>query len=372
MSRSAGTRSAAWLVAVLVWGLAAGCTTTSGSDPGPIQPSPDDRVVRSQRVLNILVGPEPAPGCAAAVGERGQVVWQGVGGLADVEAGTKITSQTVFDIASVSKQFTATGVLLLAAQGRLSLHDPMSKYLTGFPAWADTVTVAQLMHQVSGVPEYIGLLNRQGYSMGEETSRDLAFKAIADVEKLRFRPGARWEYSNANYLLLGAIVEEVSDQPIPVFLREQIFDPLQLDMMVATPTSDVPGKARPYRAAADGTGYEVEDWRWDVTGAGGIQSTPADLIRWADNHRTRTVGGAELYDQQLAGAAPTTQRSLRYGAGIFLATDGHLGHAGDFGGFHTQFMVSADRNHSLAVSCNLTEFEIGVLTDQLVSIWFPA
>jgi CubicO group peptidase (beta-lactamase class C family) len=329
-------------------------------------------VVRSQRVLDILVGREPAPGCSAAVGERGEVVWQGVGGLADVEAGTKITSETVFDIASVSKQFTATGVLLVAAQGRLSLDDPMSKHLTGFPAWADTVTVAQLMHQVSGVPEYIKLLNRRGYSLEEETSRDLAFKAIADVEKLRFRPGSKWEYSNSNYLLLGAILEEVSDQPIPAFLRQQIFDPLQLDMMVATPTVDVPGKARPYRAAAGGTGFEVADWRWDVTGAGGIQSTPADLIRWADNYRARTVGGAELYEQQLAHAAPTDQKTLRYGAGIFLAGDGHLWHAGGFGGFRTHFFVSADRNHSLAVSCNLAEFQVGVLIDQLMSIWLPA
>ena len=186
-----------------------------------------DAGTRSQTVLNDAIEAR-APGCSAAVGVKGKVVWTGVRGVADMSTGKAITTQTVFDIASVSKQFTATGLLLLVDGGKLTLNDPLSRYMPEMPTWATTVTVGQLMHQTSGIPEYVGLLEAHGYQLSDRTTEDQALQALVAVPKLEFQPGSQFDYSNSNYLLLGEIVRRVAREPLPQFLTEQIFQPLGL------------------------------------------------------------------------------------------------------------------------------------------------
>ena len=145
------------LFAVVCSLICVGTVGCGGSLPRSTPPeSPDSRVVRSQAALDQLVGRDDAPGCSAAVAVRGVVVWQGSRGLADLESHTAITSETSFDIASISKQFTAIGVLLLEQAGQLSTSDPLSEHVPGMPGWADRVTLAQLMHHSSGIPDYFG------------------------------------------------------------------------------------------------------------------------------------------------------------------------------------------------------------------------
>lgn len=335
--------------------------------PAQSQSATDSRPAQSSTALQKLVSDDTAPGCAAAVGERGEVIWQEARGLADIDAGTKITAQTVFDVASVSKQFTATAVLLAVEAKRVSLDDHVSQHLTGLPPWADRVTVEQLMHHVSGIPNYVTILREQGHPLEQVTNRNLALTAIAGT-KLNFRPGSKWEYSNSNYLLLGVMLEKIFDEPLPTLLHRLIFEPLQLGM-IASPTGDVPRKARSYHAKAKGAGYELADWHWDVLGSGGVQATPTDLVGWADNYRAKTVGGATLNKRQLAGAEPTGVEDSRYGAGIYAYPDGTLRHGGEYGGFHTVFVVSADRTRALAIACNLAELDASALGNELQSIW---
>ncbi len=128
--------------------------------------------VRSQNVLDDAID-AGAPGCSAAVGVNGKVVWTGVRGVADMSTGSAITTHTVFDIASVSKQFTASALLLLVDAGKLTLDDPLSRHVSELPVWASTVTVGQLMHQTSGIPEYVGLLEAQGFQLSDRTTEEL-------------------------------------------------------------------------------------------------------------------------------------------------------------------------------------------------------
>jgi hypothetical protein len=160
-------------------------------------------------VLNDAIDAE-SPGCSAAVGGKGKVVWAGVRGLADQSTGSVIATDTVFDIASVSKQFTATALLLLVDAGKLTLNDPLAQRLPELPPWAGTVNVGQLMHQTSGIPDYVGLLEAQGFQFGDRTTEDQALRAVAAMPKPKFAPGSQFEYSNSNYLLLGEIVHRVS------------------------------------------------------------------------------------------------------------------------------------------------------------------
>ena len=361
------------LFAVVCSLICVGTVGCGGSLPRSTPPeSPDSRVVRSQAALDQLVGRDDAPGCSAAVAVRGVVVWQGSRGLADLESHTAITSETSFDIASISKQFTAIGVLLLEQAGQLSTSDRLSEHVPGMPGWADRVTLAQLMHHSSGIPDYFGDLAQKGWEQATLKQQD-ALAKISAVRKLRFQPGTKWEYSNSNYLLLGVVIERVSGQPLGTFLKEKIFDPLQLRMVADPGQQMIPGGARSYRQP--GSAFENVNWHLYALGPSEIWSTPADLVRWADNYRNGSVGGPALLTRLFDGAPETGLESsrygpgIRYGAGIFILPDNTLAHNGSFEGFKSMFSVSPDRQSAVAVLCNRAESKPEFLTDGLAFIW---
>ena len=339
---------------------AASSTATPEVDP--------ELAAQSQGVLDGAVEADK-PGCSAAVGIEGDVVWTGVRGLANLETGAEITRDTAFDIASVSKQFTATAILLLADDGKLSLDDTLASHVTGLPEWAETVTLAQLMHQTSGIPDYIGLLEDEGYAYSDRTTQEQAVQALAKVPELQFEPGAQFDYSNSNYLLLADVVQQVSGQSLPDFLSAQVFKPLDLAMVVDA-TQGVPGAALPYDFD-EGTGeYAVAVSAWEQVGDGAIQTTPSQLVRWADNYRTGKVGGPKLLEAQVEGAVQTDPGGDdRYGAGIYILADGQLSHDGSWSGSVTAFHVSEDRRTSIAISCNTGNQDPEAIAEELAKFW---
>ncbi len=269
-------------------------------------------------------------------------MWTGAWGVADISTGAKITPDTVFD------------------------DDKLSTHVTGLPAWADTVTVSQLMHHTSGIPDYTGLLEAEGYQLSDRTTQAQALQALTTVTTLDFPPGTRFEYSNSNYMLLGEIVQRVSGMPLPEFLKAEIFQPLDL-AMVLEPGGKDPGEALSYQK--DAAGYQVSDSAWEQIGDGSIQTTPSQLVRWADNYRIGKVGGRKLLDAQLAGAVETEPGGDRYGAGISVLADGMLDHDGAWAGFVTAFRVSKDRRTSLAISCNASDKDPEAMADELGQLW---
>jgi CubicO group peptidase (beta-lactamase class C family) len=259
--------------------------------------------------------------------------------------------------------------LLLEQAGQLSTSDRLSKHVAGMPGWADRLTLAQLMHHSSGIPDYIGALGPKGWPDTTLTKQD-ALAKISAAKRLRFQPGTKWEYSNSNYLLLGVVIERVSGEPLGTFLRERIFDPLQLGMVADPDKEMIPGGARSYRQP--GSKFEKVDGHSYALGPG-IWSTPADLVRWADNYRTGSVGGSALLTRVFDGAQDTGIESpwpgARYGAGIVILPDNRLFHGGNFGGFESSFIVSPDRQSAAAVLCNRFESTPDILTDVLASVW---
>ena len=344
---------------------AATVLSTSAS-PSTTATATADQAARSLKVLDRVIE-KNKPGCSAAVGIAGKVVWSGARGVADLDSGTEITTDTAFDIASVSKQFTATAALLLAGAGKLSLDASLAEYVPGLPGWSRTVTITELIHQTSGIPDYVGLLYEAGYQDGDRTTNADALKALAQVRDLEFEPGTRWNYSNSNYLLLGAVVEAVSGESLADFLSAEVFTPLGLDM-VLDPARPVPTLALSYMK--DGGNDAVAPSAWEQTGDGSIQTTPSQLVIWADNYRTGAVGGPELLAAQVDGAVETgSETGERYGAGIFVGTDGTLEHDGSWAGFLTDFAVSADRTHSVAVSCNTDDQDPTAIAGEIAKIW---
>jgi CubicO group peptidase (beta-lactamase class C family) len=339
----------------------------TGKEPSPAAVSVSaERAGRSQAVLDVLL-PADEPGCSAAVGIVGEVVWAGAQGVANVRTGAKIQPDTVFDIGSVSKQFTAAAILMLAEAGTLSLDERVSRYVNGLPAWGGRVSIAELVHHTSGIPDYVELLIDRGYGPADRVTQVQAIRAVAAAPQLGFDPGSRWQYSNSNYLLLGQIVERVSGETLPQFLKTRIFAPLDVDMIM-DPVSAIPQKAVSYEKHVGG--FTVADARWAQVGDGGIQTTPTDLVRWADNYRTGELGGRDLLEEQLAGAVEIEAgEGDRYGAGIVVVKDGSLTHDGHWAGFVTRFEISPDRRRSVAVSCNLSDRQPTAIAEALKLIW---
>jgi CubicO group peptidase (beta-lactamase class C family) len=373
----ARTVARASLALCAVLSLMCGCERPTGTGTPLGNPTPTSSAatptksnafakIDSQRVLDNAVN-AATPGCSAAVGSQGTVVWTGARGIADTATGAKITADTVFDIGSVSKQFTATAALLLADAGKLTLDDPLSLHLPEFPKWAATVTITQLIHQTSGIPEYEGLLVKRGFGIGDRTTQGQALQAVAAVPELFFKPGSKFAYSDSNYLLLGEIVHRVSGQPLPQFLSAQIFGPLGLGM-VMDPVGAVPHKAVAYAGGSDG--YRLTTSAWEQVGDGAVQASPSQLVQWGDNYRTGRVGGPKLLDAQLAGAVEIGPGiPVHYGAGIYIKADGTLDHDGASPGFVTAFRVSKDRQTSIAVACNTDDQIPEALADSIAKLW---
>jgi CubicO group peptidase (beta-lactamase class C family) len=168
-------------------------------------------------------------------------------------------------------------------------------------------------------------------------------------------------------VLLGLIVEQTSGQPLREHLAQTLFAPMGLALGWRRPGS-TPAGTRSYRADAQGQ-FEVADLGWDVSGASGIWATPADLIRWADVYRTGVVGGKLVTQPQKDAVDGALDNNSRYGLGIIIGPDGVLWHNGDAGGFHSAFLVSADRDHAIAVACNSNGIEPFDIAHALVRIW---
>jgi CubicO group peptidase (beta-lactamase class C family) len=330
------------------------CTDRGGQSASPApSSSAAARTERSDEVLAEHLSPDE-PGCSAAVGIEGEVAWAGARGTGDLDSGRALDETTTFDIASVSKQFTATAVLLLAQDGRLTLDDPLADWVPGLPEWSHDVTLGQLVHHRTGIPDYTSLLLNAGFDLTDPATQQDALAALAERPVTDYLPGTRFTYSNSNYVLLAEVVHRASGQPLPDFARDRIFEPLGLEMAIdpsgADPDKSDASSARPYVRDPVTEEWQPGGSRWAQVGDGSIRTTPSELVRWADNYRTGEVGGDELLEAQLIGPAGTSAEG--YAAGIVVRSDGGLWHNGSWAGFLTTFSVSPDRRLAVAVSCN--------------------
>src|SRR5215469_642930 len=191
-------RPATRLIILLIWLLISVCSpalaqTSQAKDP-------------IDEILSRFARPN-MPGCAASVVLNGSVVVSRAFGLADVENHTEITPDTRFDLASMSKQFVAMAVLKVASEGKLSLTEDVHRYVPELPSYKWKVTLLDLLHHTSGLKDYVELLYLAGWRYGDiESSHDVLW-ALQSQKDLAFEPGTRYSYANANYFLLGLILE---------------------------------------------------------------------------------------------------------------------------------------------------------------------
>jgi CubicO group peptidase (beta-lactamase class C family) len=298
-----------------------------------------------------------APGCAVGVSRNGALVFANGYGMANLETNTPITSSSIFHVASVSKQFTAMAVMLLARDGKLSLDDDIRRYVPEVPDYGHKITIRHLLHHTSGLRDQWDLLIMARGRFEENRINEADVLEIIGRQKaLNFVPGTEYSYSNTGYTLAGLIVRRVSGKSLRDFADERIFRPLE---MRSTHFHDdytmvVPGRTSAYQRTPSGA-WRVSIPNYDTYGATSLFSTVGDLLKWEANFTTRTVGDEALFRGMNASATLTNGDSTYYGLG--RATETYrgttlIGHSGGDAGYATYVGQFPEHGLAIAVFCN--------------------
>ena len=299
-----------------------------------------------------------SPGCALAAARGGKIIYEKGYGLANIEENVSIAPQSVFDIGSTSKQFTAASILLLERQGKLSVNDDIRKYLPEIPDYGHTVTILHLLNHTSGLRDYLTLFELAGINTDSVTTDEDALAIIANQKALNFEPGSEWLYSNSGFFLLSVIVKRVSGKSLPQFAAENIFAPLEMNSTVYRDdhTRLVANRALAYDAKEKEGGYALNVSYFEQTGDGAVHTTVEDLMKWDENFYSGKVGGREFLAELQEPGKLNSGKQLNYAKGLMVEKYRGLPiveHGGSWGGYRAQLLRFPGQHFSVACLCNL-------------------
>jgi CubicO group peptidase (beta-lactamase class C family) len=329
-----------------------------------------------------------APGFAVLVMKEGKVLHNKGYGLANLKTLEPITAETVFDLASISKQFTAMGIMILKEKGSLSYDDPLSKFYPEFLTYAEGVTIRHLLNHTSGLPEYLDLLAPPSEkvksdlltfeTVGEQehTSKEVR-DLLARQKTLRFPPGEVWEYCNSGYVILAQIIEKVSNQSFPQFMKVNIFDRLGMShtLVYNEVRPKIPNRAISY--AFQGTTYKNMDYSPLnlIYGDGNVNTTTADMAKWYQALEENRLVKVTTLDQALTSGQVNSGATTGYGYGWYVATSFGLkraSHSGTWAGFRN-FVIHYPVEHFTALvlsnSAEFSRFDRSAIASKIAEIY---
>lgn len=300
-----------------------------------------------------------SPGCSMAVYREGEIAYARGYGMANLEYGIANGPNTVFRIASASKQFTAMAIAMLAEQGALSLDDDIHKFFPEMPNYGEPVTVRQLIHHTSGLRDYLGLARLADWT--EDYSVDELLQIIVRQQELNFPPGTEFLYSNTGYFLLSQIVQIVTQQSLSEWAEENMFQPLG---MTSTHFHDdhthiVENRADGY-ASSDSDAFKISMTILDMVGDGGIFTTVEDLLKWDQNYYDNQLGNGdpELIELVQTPGKLNNGDELDYAFGLEVGEyrgTREIAHGGSFVGYRAGLNRYPDHRLSVAVLCNYAD-----------------
>ncbi len=333
-------RTCARLMALLL-------SCTAGAAPASPQLAPPDPGIDA--LMRDYDG--QVPGAAVLVLHKGKPVFRRGYGLAELEQASAVTPQTNFRLASVSKQFTAAAILLLAEDGRLSIDDPLKRWLPGLPAAAEQITLRHLLSHTSGLLDYEELMDPADTRQVHDSD---VLQLLQREDRTYFAPGSQYRYSNSGYALLALVVGQTSGMDFASFLQQRIFQPLGMTGTVAHQDGVDEVAHRAY-------GHSLVDGRWQrtdqsttsaVLGDGGIYSSIDDLARWdAALYDGRLLSRASL-QQMFSPSTPTPEPDVpSYGFGWRLNGKAQW-HSGESIGFRNVILRYPDQRLTVIVLTN--------------------
>ena len=299
-----------------------------------------------------------SPGCALGVYRGGKMIYSKGYGLANVEQNVPITPQSVFDIGSTSKQFTAASILLLEKQGKLSVNDEVRKYIPELPDYGQKLTILHLLNHTSGLRDYLTLMDLAGINTDGVTTDEDALQMILRQKALNFAPGSDWLYSNTGFFLLSAIVKRVSGKTLREFAAENIFTPLEMThtQFRDDHTSLIANRALAYDPKENGVGFRMNVSYFEQTGDGAVHTSVEDLLKWDENFYSGRMGGKEFLAEIQEQSKLNNGKLLDYAKGLFIQDYRGLhtvSHGGSWGGYRAELLRFPEQHFSVACLCNL-------------------
>jgi len=299
-----------------------------------------------------------SPGCALGVYREGKIIYSKGYGLANLEENVPITPQSVFDIGSTSKQFTAASVLLLEKQGKLSVNDDIRKYLPELPDYGQKITILNLLNHTSGLRDYLTLMELAGINTDGVTTDEDALQIVARQKALNFAPSSDWLYSNTGFFLLSVIVKRASGKTLREFAADNIFTPLEMThtQFRDDHTSLIENRAMAYDPAEKGVGFNLDVSYFEQTGDGAVHTSVEDLQKWDENFYSAQIGGKEFLAEIQERGKLNSGKVLDYAKGLFLEDYRGLHavrHGGAWGGYRAELLRFPEQHFSVACLCNL-------------------
>jgi CubicO group peptidase (beta-lactamase class C family) len=272
------------------------------------------------------------------VAENGKVIYRKAFGYANKETKQLLKPEFCFDLASVSKQFTAMGIMILKERNKLSYDDKITKYFPEFPAYGKDITVRNLLNNTSGMPKYEPFITKDNYTNAE------ILKIIEEREALEANIGDRYVYNNAGYVMLGLIVEKVSKMSLAEFLKENIFQPLKMKNTLVGDTQKIDLKNRAFGYSVIG---ELDDFEVGHTGSGSMFSNVDDLFLWDQALYTEKLVSKKTIEEAFTPVVLNDGSVSNYGFGWFLTPEKKaVNHSGSDFGYRNFIMRDLDKQNT--------------------------
>lgn len=314
-----------------------------------------------------------SPGAAVAVTRGGEVIYQHGYGMANLEYDIPITPTTIFDIASVSKQFAAFAIVTLSYEGKLSLDDDIRTHLPDVPDFGNTITIRHLLHHTSGLRDWVQSLSIAGDIMDDVISFKHILKMVQYQKALNFEPGAEYLYSNTGYNLLAEIVETVTGDSFREWTNTHIFTPLGMTHSHFHDDYEMILKNRVYSyQAVENGGFKNAVNNTTALGSSSLYSTVEDLAKWILNLETAHIGGQTVIAEMHQRGVLNNGEQINYAFGLNIGEYRGLktvGHSGSWRGFRSHLIHFPDQKFGVVILCNLDTFNPLRLAEKVADIY---
>jgi CubicO group peptidase (beta-lactamase class C family) len=355
------------LLVLLAVALGLATTSTARSEP-------QDETARVDQLFQQWDKPA-SPGCAMAAMKDGRIVHKRGYGMADLDRGEKITPATVFHVGSISKQFTATAVLMLEHEGKLSLDDAAKTYVPELPDFGVKITLRHLLHHTSGLRDQWELLRLAGWRPGDLITDEDVLTIMSRQRALNFPPGSEFLYSNTGFTLLAQIVKRVSGKTFRSFTTERIFQPLAMEHTHFRDDHAEIVKNIAYGYGQKGNRFDLNVPNFDTVGATSLLTTVEDLALWDENFYTARLGGEAIIKELQQPGRLDDGTAIDYAAGLVVTKYRGLKiveHAGADAGYKAAMMRFPDQHFSVATLCNLASIDPGALNRKIADIYLAS
>jgi len=312
------------------------------------------------------------PGASVAVAKDGKIVFKKGYGSANLEYDIPNSPATIFHIASVSKQFTAFSILLLANDGKLSLNDDIRKYIPEMPDFGKTITLKQLIHHTSGLRDQWNILAIAGWRLDDVITTEQVLKMMSKQKELNFNPGDEHMYCNTGYTLLAEVVARVSGQSFAEFTKKRIFEPLKMNNTQFYDDYEKIVKNRSYSFYQNEFGYKKSVLSYSTAGATSLFTTAEDLCLWAINFENPKVGNKQIIEQMNERGILNSGDTISYAFGQDIGNYKglkYLSHGGADAGYRSFLGRFPDQKFSVVVLSNFANFQPWDYTLKIADIY---